>query len=268
VIAVIVAVAIGATVASMYMYIEPRTILRVVYWQIENLLLMTAAVLVYLDRRHARAALARRHAAELARVHASKRTLESRLQAMQARVEPKFLFDTLAQLKQLYESNPAAAERMLEELIAYLRAAMPRMRDTSSTVAQEIELVRAYLAIARIRLHDALDVRIDVPADANDARMPPMMLLPLVGRVVMQGHAPYRHERVSIGVSLNAGRLRLVVGDTGAAFGSGTDEDGIAGIRDRLSALYGDNAQLTLRSRDAEGTEAVVEVPYEPVAAT
>jgi LytS/YehU family sensor histidine kinase len=135
-------------------------------------------------------------------------------------------------------------------------------------VAQEIELVRAYLAIARIRLHDALDVRIDVPADANDARMPPMMLLPLVGRVVMQGHAQYRHERVSIGVSLNAGRLRLVVGDTGAAFGSGTDEDGIAGIRDRLSALYGDNAQLMLRSGDEGGPEAVVEIPYEPVAAT
>ena len=116
-----------------------------------------AATFVYTDRRRALAARARMHAAELERARAAKRTLESRLQAMQARVEPQFLFNTLAQVRDLYRADAALGERMLDELIAYLRAAMPKMRDTSSTVGQEIELVRAYLAhraaAARRRAH-------------------------------------------------------------------------------------------------------------------
>ena len=82
---------------------------------------------------------------------------------MQARVEPQFLFNTLAQVERLYEPMPTLAGRMLDDLIAYLRAAMPAMRGTSSTVAQEIELARAYLDIVRMRLGDRLRVSIDVP---------------------------------------------------------------------------------------------------------
>ena len=92
---------------------------------------------------------------------------------MQARVEPQFLFSTLAQVQNLYEANAATGERMLDELIAYLRAATPRMRDTSSTLAQEIELARAYLAILKVRLGDRLEYAIDIAEDSHGARMPP-----------------------------------------------------------------------------------------------
>jgi sensor histidine kinase YesM len=87
-------------------------------------------------------------AAELDRVRKSRLALESRLQALQARVEPEFLFRTLSHVRDLYDrdvvlGSPARASKMLDDLIAYLRAAMPHVRDTSSTVAQEVELPRA-----------------------------------------------------------------------------------------------------------------------------
>ena len=117
-------------------------------WGLTHWLLVGGcAVFFYADRRAARITEAHLNAAELDRIRRSKLALESRLQAMQARVEPQFLFNTLAQVEHLYESNPALAERILDDLIAYLRAAMPLMRSTSSTVAQEIELARTYLDI-------------------------------------------------------------------------------------------------------------------------
>ena len=156
----------------------------------EWLILAGAATFVYADRRRARAARARMHAAELERTNAAKRTLESRLQAMQARVEPQFLFNTLAQVHDLYRADAALGERMLDELIAYLRAAMPKMRDTSSTVGAgnrtRARLSRDRAASARrpVRLRD----RRAGPRTA-DARMPPMMLLPLVDHAIAHGLA-------------------------------------------------------------------------------
>ena len=204
------------------------------------------------------------HAAEIKRTQTAKRMLESRLQAMQARVEPAFLFNTLAQIKALYERDPALAERTLEELIAYLRAAMPKMRDTASTVAQEVELVRAYLEIVKLRLGDRLSFTIDVPADIRDARMPPMMMLPLADHAIVYGlETSQRKGAISIAVDVAAGRLRLLVVDRGAGFVPETRGDGIANIRERLAALYGADASLDVRRDDLDGTAAVLEIPYE-----
>ena len=139
------------------------------------------------DRRRAARASARMHSTELERIVAEKGSIESDLQAMQARVEPQFLFNTLAQVKRLYEQDRALGEHMLDGLIAYLRAAMPKMRDTSSTVGQEIELVRAYLAIVKVRLGDRFTYEIESSPAANATRMSPMMLLPLVDHVLARG---------------------------------------------------------------------------------
>ena len=66
---------------------------------------------------------------------------------MQARVEPRFLFNTLAQVERLYEIDAQRADRMLDDLIVYLRAALPQLRETTSTLSREIELAKAYLNI-------------------------------------------------------------------------------------------------------------------------
>jgi hypothetical protein len=237
------------------------------YTFFEWLVLGGVAAFIYTDRRRARAASARMHAAEIERAHAARRTLESRLQAMQARVEPQFLFNTLAQVRELYRASAARGERMLDELIAYLRAAMPRMRDTSSTVGQEIDLVRAYLGIVSIRLGERLAFDIESPGEAADARMPPMMLLPLVDHAIAHSLAdPRSTGSIRILTRISGGKVRLEFADSGAGFLPGSEDDAVAAIRERLSALYGGDASLVLRRKEAGATEAVLEIRDKSVA--
>jgi hypothetical protein len=224
------------------------------------------ATFVYVDRKRARATRERLAAAELERTKSAKRMFESRLAAMQARVEPQFLFNTLAQVRDLYDANAALGERTLDDLIAYLRAAMPRMRDTSSTVAQEIELARAYLAIVKVRLGDRLEYTIDLAEDIGEARMPPMMLLPLIDHAVVHGLAPTQEMgTLLITMEIVGGRLRLKLTDSGAGFVPEAGGDGIGDIRERLQALYGNDASLELARVEQRATRAVMEIPYERI---
>ena len=233
-----------------------------VYSFFEWLVLGGAAAFIYTDRRRANAALARMRRAEIERARAAKRTLESRLQAMQARVEPQFLFNTLAQVKKLYAIDALLGERMLDELIAYLRAAMPKMRDTSSTLGQEIELARAYLAIVKLRLGDRLSYEIDSRPEAGDARMPPMMLLPLIDHAILHGLAePTATVALRLRARIEDVNLRLDVTDLGGGFHPDAEGEALAGIRERLAALYGVGASLVLRSTESGATEAALQLP-------
>jgi len=238
------------------------------YWPIfaltHWLLIGGAAVFLYADRRAARNTAKLLHHAELDRIRRSRLTLESRLQAMQARVEPQFLLNTLAQVERLYEIDAQLAARMLDDLIAYLRAAMPLMRDTSSTVAQEIELARAYLDIVRLRLGERFSVLTQAAPEAAQMRMPPMMLLPLIDHAIVHGLAPSRAPgTISIRARIDEGRLLLTIADDGAGFVADGDDSGIAAIRERLEALYRGNAKLNLRHRADDTMVAVLDLPLE-----
>ena len=228
------------------------------------LLVGGTVVFLYADRRAARKTEQLLHAAELDRIRRSKLALESKLQAMQARVEPQFLFNTLDQVERLYESDPAIAGRMLDDLIAYLRAAMPLMRNASSTVAQELELMRTYLDIVRIRLGERLAFEIKVPPGADQVRMPPMMLLPLIDHAIVRGLEVSRARgTISIGARVVEGRLLLTIADSGAGFVPEGDGSGIAAIRERLEALYRGDATLQLRHGGGDTTVAVLDLPLE-----
>jgi len=148
-----------------------------------GLLVGGLATSVHVSRRTALAARRRQHASERARAAAAQRTLESQLQALQARVEPMFLFRTLERIRTLYRADAAAAAAMLEDLITYLRAALPHLRESTSTVGQELTLARAWLDIAG---RGATRWRVQVLADpaARDARLPALLLLPLVQHLV------------------------------------------------------------------------------------
>ena len=238
------------------------------FWPIGQfaILLMTGApaVFFYADRRAAMKTAAILHAAEFDRVQRSRIALESRLAAMQARVEPQFLFNTLDQVEHLYAQDPALGGRMLDDLIAYLRAAMPLMRDTSSTVAQELELARSHLDIAKIRLGNRLAFDIEMPAELGAARMPPMMLLPLLDHALGHGLARSAADgTIRIGAGIEAGRLSLRIADSGEGFVPDAGGDGIASIRERLHALYGSEGRLGFRARAGGGSEAILDIPYE-----
>jgi sensor histidine kinase YesM len=239
--------------------------MRGTYVMFSMLLLGSIGLFVYLDRVRARSALARLRGAELERAVAAKRVLGSRLQAMQARVEPQFLFNTLGQVRRLYGQDPGQARRMLDDLIAYLRAAMPQMRSATSTVGQEVALARAYLGVLAASLDYPLDYAIEVDDVLTGIPFPPMVLLPLIDHALARRAGEDVGGRtVRIAGSAVAGRLRILVIDSDAGFASASETAAIAALRERLHVLYGDDARLALSTPAGSDSRADIEVSDDP----
>jgi len=190
-------------------------------------------------------------------------TAEARLAALQAQVEPHFLFNTLAHVRALYKRDPERGRRMLERFLDYLEAALPQVRQADTTLEQELELARAYLDIQQIRIGGRLAFTIEVPADLARLRFPPLMLLTLVENAIKHGIAP-QTEGGAIGIVARADerRLRIEVRDTGAGLsqvaGSGM---GLANVRARLAALFGAGARLVIEPNAPRGVVAAIEIP-------
>ena len=221
---------------------------------------VVAAIL--LRERHARDQ-ARLHRAEAERHQLEKGMLEARLQVMQAQVEPHFLFNTLANVQHLVETDPPGAGRMLDSLIRYLRAALPQMREANSTLGREVDMARAFLEIQAVRMGSRLQFRIDVPAPLRAHAFPPMMLISLVENAIKHGIDPCCEcGNVTIRADAASGRLRVSVADTGEGVkpkhGVGV---GLANIRERLKALYGGAASLVLEENAPHGVVAAIELP-------
>ena len=204
---------------------------------------------------------AKRREAEYHRM--GQQVTEAKLAALQAQVEPHFLYNTLASVQALTEVDPAKANEMTGHLIQYLRNALPKMRESVSTVGQEVELVRAYLSILQMRMGSRLAFDIDVPQELLALPFPPLMLPSLVENAIKHGLEPQREGgSVRIGASRDNGTLRLTVTDTGRGFaetiGAGV---GLANIRERLAALYGERAHLDLVANEPHGVVATIQVP-------
>lgn len=217
-------------------------------------------VFIYVNRRTALLAAARTHAAQLGRDLAQRRTFESRLQALQARVEPQFLFSTLAQVRDLYERDPEKGGRVLDDLIVYLRAALPHLRDSTSNLEQELRLVTAYLRIMRVRLDENLELDIDAPGAALAVGMPPMILLPLVDHIVLGAlRTADARGAVRMAVRVDSARLQLEIS---AGSGRLACDELLHDINERLSALYGGRANLRFDASRNDGIHMVMEIPY------
>jgi len=221
-------------------------------------------VFIYANRRSASLAAARMSAAQVHRADAQRSTLESRLQALQARVEPQFLFGTLARVRELYETDPAKGGRMLGDLIVYLRAALPHLRESTSTVGQEIDLVAAYFNIMRVDLGDHLAFHRDVSDVTRAACMPPMLLLPLMGHALAHRLGPPGGSRTfSLTARCAEGKLRIEIADSSQAFALDTNSNELHVIEDRLHALYGGDGTLAFEPSDSFGTRVAMEIPHE-----
>ena len=229
------------------------------------LFLVAVVIKFFVDRSRAsqRVAESKRKEADYHRM--SQQVTEAKLAALQAQVEPHFLYNTLASVQALTEVDPARANEMTGHLIQYLRNALPKMRESVSTVGQEVELVRAYLSILKMRMGERLAFTIDVPPQCADMPFPPLMLPSLVENAIKHGLEPQREGgTVHITASTDGGRLRLVVADTGRGFsetpGAGV---GLANIRERLAALYGGGARLLIEANSPTGVVATIDVPAE-----
>jgi sensor histidine kinase YesM len=189
--------------------------------------------------------------------------LQARLSALQAQIEPHFLFNTLANVKRLYETTPTRGRAMLASLIDYLRAVLPSMRENGSTLGRELELARSFLTILQMRMGERLSFSIDAPAALLATPMPPMILATLLENSIKHGLAPLPEGgRIDISAQRSGDHLVLVVRDNGAGIkavgGSGV---GLANTRSRLTALYGADATLDLAASAPRGFVATVRIP-------
>lgn len=205
---------------------------------------------------------------ELERSELERKALDARMRLLQAQIEPHFLFNTLANVRQLVEVGSPQAPHVLDSLIAYLRAAVPRLQTTSTTLGEELDLVRAYLELMHLRMPDRLQFALHADAAVRALRCPPMTLLTLVENAVRHGIDPSEEGgHIDISVSVQNGICVAKVSDTGvglqrhgATMGLGT---GLSSLRERLQLAFQDKATLQITETMPQGVTVEVTFPAE-----
>ena len=195
---------------------------------------------------------------------------EAKMQMMQAQVEPHFLFNTLASVEHLIETDPPRASAMQRSLIQYLRAVLPQMRDNVvvTNLGREVDMVKAYLNLLKMRMEERLTVDLRIPEQLRSAAFPPMMLQSMVENAIKHGlECKPSGGTLRITAEVAGNKLRVIVADDGVGFGvvpsNGTGL-GLPTIRERLKLLHGDQGQLHIAANSPSGVIATVEVPYQP----
>ena len=198
-----------------------------------------------------------------------RQVVEARMAAMQAQVEPHFLFNTLASIDHLIETDPPRASQMQKNLIALLRASMPSMRESAPmahNLGREMAVIRPYLEILKVRMEDRLQADIQVPEGLLSAEFPSMMIQSLVENAIKHGLEPKAEGgKLTVKAEIVHGKLAVTVADTGLGFGKAATAGtgiGLANIRERMKLLYGDKASVTVADNVPVGTVVVLTVPY------
>jgi hypothetical protein len=207
---------------------------------------------------------------ELERSEYERRESDARLRQLQAQVEPHFLFNTLANVQALVDSGSPQASKVLSSLIAYLRAAVPRMHSQDSTLTDEADLARAYLEIMQMRMPDRLQFTIRLEPAAARLKCPPMALLTLVENAVKHGIDPCEAGgRIDVDIWLRDRHCVLRVQDSGVGLGKGARGlgaslgTGLETLRERLKLAFGADASLTLTEVMPQGVCAEIVFPVE-----
>jgi sensor histidine kinase YesM len=190
---------------------------------------------------------------------------EAQMATLQAQVEPHFLFNTLALIGQLIETDPPEAARVHAHLIDYLRATLPQMRSSGGgTLGKQVEMARAYLAIMQARMKERLTVQFTVPDFLGSAPFPPMMLQILIENAIKHGLEPkIEGGRIEIGARVVHATLHVDVRDNGIGFNPRSDDGvGLANIRERLRLLYGKDGELLIETPPDGGALVSIRIPY------
>jgi len=198
------------------------------------------------------------------RITSEKKAVETELRLLQAQIEPHFLFNTLSNILSLLDTDLKKGQTMLIDLIHYLRTSLKKTREDITTIGKEMEMIRAYLNIFRVRMEDRLNYRIDMPDSIKELPFPPMLVQPLVENAIKHGLEPkIEGGEVWIHGVEDGEVLRLEIADTGVGmYKRGASGLGLSNIRERLKSLYGDKGRLILEENRPSGLKAIIEVPH------
>jgi len=248
--------------------------------QVAFLIILTSIVIKATFKQQIQAEKKASAATYLAEAEQLKRQLvEARMATMQAQVEPHFLFNTLASIDHLIETDPPRASLMQKSLIALLRATLPTLRENTPNtlryLGQELSVIRPYLDIQKMRMEDRLQIQWDIPEGLNSAEMPNMMVLSLVENAFKHGLEPKAEGgSLVLRAEVSHGKLVVTVKDSGVGYFPANQDAttqaaqggfGLNNIRDRLALIYGEQASLSIRALEpyeGSGTLALLTVPY------
>ena len=207
-----------------------------------------------------------------ARSEAQRLATESQLRLLRAQLEPHMLFNTLANLRSLVKEDSQQAELMIDQLITYLRGALAASRTEASTLRNEFAQLRAYLDIMSLRMGPRLTYRLELPDALEQTAIPPMLLQPLVENAIKHGLEPkVGTGRIDVVARRTEAGIEISVSDTGLGLppegeawqpaDAANGSYGLLHVRERLRAVYGPQATLTLAPTKPAGVCATVRIP-------
>lgn len=229
---------------------------------ISSAIISTIIAVIFFGRERearAQAALAR----ERVRIERAEREAAlANLRALQAQIEPHFLFNTLANVAGLIEADPPQARRMLESFNRFLRSSLGATRMERTTLGAEGELIAAFLDVLQVRMGERLRYRVDIAPELAAFELPPMLLQPVVENAIRHGLEPkVEGGEVAVRAWREGGEARIEVRDTGIGFAPTTRGGlGLTNLRDRLRLLYGERGGLDI-GEGAPGTVVTIRIP-------
>jgi signal transduction histidine kinase len=204
-------------------------------------------------------------AIEVEKVKTMRQLTATRLQVLEAQIEPHFLFNTLANVKRVYRVDPSKGDEALVNLMVYLQSALPQMRRPSALIDEELDLVRAYLELFSMRMGNRLQFLIQRDPTLLGCSMPTMMLITLVENAIKHGLVPSQNGGTIRIVARRDGDAAVVsVADDGVGLGGAKTSGsgiGLVNIKSRLKGAYQDQAQLTIEGIETGGVCATLRFP-------
>ena len=236
-------------------------------------MLASASMIYFYWSREKLAHLERQAALDaLQREEAEKQLVRAQLMALQAQIEPHFLFNSLANLDCLIATDQQAARRLLQRLIGFLRMSLSHTRAEQCTLRQEFELLRSYLDIQALRFGTRLSYQIELPPELAEVEIPPMLIQPLVENAVTHGIEPCMRGG-SIVLSARAqgeNAVQVVIQDTGVGFGHAVTKGsglGLTHVRERLARIFGASASMQMEENTPRGVIVRLTLPVVRLAA-
>jgi sensor histidine kinase YesM len=202
---------------------------------------------------------------KIRRLESEKAMAQAQVRQLQAQIEPHFLFNTLSNVLSMLDTEPQKGKAMLTDFIQYLRMSLMKIREEMTTIGMEMDMLRAYLDVCKVRMGDRLRYTIDLPEHMPQIPLPPMLLQPLVENAIKHGLEPkIDGGDIAIRVSDNHDTIQIQIQDSGLGFAAnGQNGMGITNIKERLKSLYDDRARLVLKDAKPSGVTATLEVPHD-----
>ena len=201
---------------------------------------------------------------ELERSELERQAIDARFHLLQAQVAPHFLFNTLANVQALVDAGSPRASDVLRSLTAYLRAAVPLLREPAATLSRELQLAKSYLELMHLRMPDRLHFALDVDESALTLSCPPTALLTLVENAVRHGIDPSEEGgAIEIEIKRRGDRCVIRVSDSGVGLGQSNRGlgTGLSTLRERMELMFGQEAHLRISAREPRGVTAELDLP-------